>query len=53
MLWCTPHPNCADLAVHGGVKGEGLVLRARLVPALRRDRTAGIFAIRHLPCGRH
>jgi hypothetical protein len=44
-LWCTPHPNCASLGVQDGVNGDGLVLRARLVPDLRRDRSADIFAI--------
>src|SRR5689334_16330880 len=41
-LWCTPTPNCADLGVQDDVKGDGLVLPTRLVPALRRDRNVAI-----------
>jgi hypothetical protein len=41
-LWCTPAPNCAGLGVQDGVNGDGLVLRASLVLALRRDRTVAI-----------
>src|ERR1700737_1442370 len=41
-LWRTPTPNCAGLGVQDGVNGDALVLRTRLVPALRRDRTVAI-----------
>src|ERR1700757_4645515 len=44
-LWCMPCPNCAGLGVQDGVNGDGLVLRLRRVPGLRRDRTGGIFVI--------
>src|SRR5580693_9591238 len=41
-LWCTPTQNCAGLGVQDGVNGDGLVLRTRFVPALRRDRSVAI-----------
>jgi hypothetical protein len=41
-----PTPNRAGLGAHGGENGDGLVLRARPVAALRRDRSVGILTSR-------
>jgi hypothetical protein len=38
----TPRPYSAGLGVQDGVNGDSLVLRTRLVAALRRDRSVGI-----------
>ena len=37
----TPRPYSAGLGVQDGANGESLVLRTRLVAALRRDRSVG------------